>query len=736
MKSIKNTAKKYIEAGLSVIPVNDKKAPVNLSSWTPYQTRRASDDEIKKLFTGAGVFGIAVIGGEISGGLEVLDFDSGGAVYPGWKEKIPPELFQKLTVEKSPHGIHVYFRSNAVEGNAKLANAENNSVLIETRGRGGYCICAPTPGYSLIQGSMLEIQTITPAERETLIEAAREFNQVKKQRPKKTAPKKTAPKKEYRGQDFSPADYVSENGDIRAILERNGWKFERLAPDGNERWRRPGKDDGHGGTLKENENGVLLFYPFTTSTKFTANQGYNAFQVLSILEYNGDESEAARAIWKEINQERRAAQTSQTDAQPAPASDGSSAHAGDSKRAQKSQKQRGEGSQVPLAYDGYGNIIYGNMPAPAPEAVDDGKPFLPIIRRAKQIPDKPINFLWKDRFSYQFGLIAGRQGLGKSMFVCYIAAQITTASVKSWGDGAQCPTGCVMFFTPEGGESLTIQRIRNMGGNTDNLVFYSGTGKHLRPDNKTIDTDIDPVVSDTASLTQAIDAAEQETGQKVHLIIIDPISDFMGDIKQNDNAEVTQALRGLDYLAVEKSICIIGVKHLNKNANTSAAVYNVGGSNAFTSKPRFVYLLDQTPESRKAELMGDSSTEKSLLLVPAKCNDFIIKNSIEFILSGGEENFHVEITDLSGDWTGDALQYELTLINGGAAKGRGRPANDERNAKIKEMILNGASDEEIIQETGASKSTIYREKKGIEADIIAENLLSMGGDDEQEEKPS
>ena len=52
------------------------------------------------------------------------------------------------------------------------------------------------------------------------------------------------------------------------------------------------------------------------------------------------------------------------------------------------------------------------------------------------------------------------------------------------------------------------------------------------------------------------------------------------------------------------------------------------------------------------------------------------------------------------------------------------------------MILNGASDEEIIQETNTSKSTIYREKKRIEADIIAENLLSMGGDDEQEEKPS
>lgn len=293
------TAKKYIEAGLSVLPVRENKAPA-LHEWTPYETRRASDNEIKTMFTGANVFGIAVICGSISGGLEVLDFDSGGAVFPDWKEKIPPELFRKLTVEKSPHGYHVYFRSNAVEGSAKLANAENNSVLIETRGTGGYCICAPTPGYSLIQGSMLDVQTITPAEREKLMEAAREFNQVKRQRPKRTAPGSGA------FQDFSPADYFSTNGDIRAILERNGWKFDRIAADGNERWTRPGKQRGTGGTLKENESGVLLFYPFTTSTEFEANQGYNAFQVLSILEYGGNQSDAARAIREAINQERPA----------------------------------------------------------------------------------------------------------------------------------------------------------------------------------------------------------------------------------------------------------------------------------------------------------------------------------------------------------------------------------------------------------------------------------------------
>ena len=388
-------------------------------------------------------------------------------------------------------------------------------------------------------------------------------------------------------------------------------------------------------------------------------------------------------------------------------------------RARLSQQIREECSRRPIGYDLYGNIIYGNTPPPKPGSVDENKPVLPIITRGDHVPEKQIEFLWKDRFPYQFGLIAGRQGLGKSMFVGYLAAKVTNASFKNWLDGAPCPTGSVLFFTPEGGSSLTIQRIRNMNGNIKNLVFYSGLGSgRYRPDG-TLDTDFDPNVCDIANLTQAIDAAEKNTGQKVHLIVIDPITDFMGDTKQNDNAEVTRALRGLDYLATERKICIIGVKHLNKNNNTSAAVYNVGGSVAFTSKPRFVYMLDQTPESRRAELEGDSSVDRSLILSWAKSNDFNFKYSIEYQLAGDEDKFYVDITDPYNDWRADRLQWELAQINGGGSKVRGRPADDERNTEIESLIEGGKSVAEVMEimkrnDQPVSQSHVYKIQKVVQ----------------------
>lgn len=371
------------------------------------------------------------------------------------------------------------------------------------------------------------------------------------------------------------------------------------------------------------------------------------------------------------------------------------------------QRIREECSRRPISYDGCGNIIYGNTPAPKPETVDEQKTPLPIITRGDCVPDKRIGFLWQDRFPYQFGLLAGRQNLGKSMFVAYLTAKITNASFKSWGDGAPCPTGCVMYFTPEGGSSLTKQRICNMGGNPENIVFYSGLGSgRLRPDG-TIDTDFDPVVSDIYSLTRALDAAEKSAGQKVCLIVIDPITDFMGDVRQNDNAEVAKALRGLDYLAVDRGVCILGVKHVNKSVNTTAAVYNVGGSVAFTSKPRFVYMLDQTPDSRKADLEKDDLTERRLVMVCAKHNDFDPPSSLELTLRSDNDYKRVEITDFYSDWTADSLQYALSEINGGVSKGRGRPTDDDRNAEIERLLASGMSASAVIEKTGASKNHVY-----------------------------
>src|SRR6478609_10603769 len=99
MPSVLDTARRYVAAGLSVIPIrgDGSKRPA-LGSWKQYQSRLPTDDELRRWFVEE-TTGLAVVCGKVSGGLEVLDFDAADAfaswshaihvVAPGKLERLP-----------------------------------------------------------------------------------------------------------------------------------------------------------------------------------------------------------------------------------------------------------------------------------------------------------------------------------------------------------------------------------------------------------------------------------------------------------------------------------------------------------------------------------------------------------------------------------------------------------------------------------------------------------------------
>src|SRR5690349_7011301 len=74
-------AVRYVEAGLSVIPIDaydgsKSPDPRRIKSWKVYQFRLPSIDELRAWYECGGPFGLAVICGAVSGGLEIIDLDS------------------------------------------------------------------------------------------------------------------------------------------------------------------------------------------------------------------------------------------------------------------------------------------------------------------------------------------------------------------------------------------------------------------------------------------------------------------------------------------------------------------------------------------------------------------------------------------------------------------------------------------------------------------------------------
>lgn len=73
-EGILQAAKRYVDLGLSVIPI-DRNSKRPLVEWKQYQERRPTSDELTGWFGGPTPPNIAVVCGEVSGKLVVLDFD-------------------------------------------------------------------------------------------------------------------------------------------------------------------------------------------------------------------------------------------------------------------------------------------------------------------------------------------------------------------------------------------------------------------------------------------------------------------------------------------------------------------------------------------------------------------------------------------------------------------------------------------------------------------------------------
>ena len=305
-QSMTATAIQYMNGGLSVIPTNKEKKPA-LYAWKSFQSNRASINEISKWW-GSNDYSIAIICGSVSDNLELIDFDEkhnldSVPLFDRWQDLVNaqrPGLIDRLVKQTTiNNGYHIVYRClDDVEGNQKLAKRAATEIevikdpdiksltFIETRGEGGYFICYPSTGYSLCNGSLLAIPTITPDEREVLLSCARALNQY-------IEPRAIVAGKKSNSKGNLPGDVYNEKADHKQLLESHGWTYlsENCI---QEYWRRPGKKEGMSASFLKEKN---LFYVFTSNASpLDSEKAYNKFALYTFLESNGDFKEAAKKL--------------------------------------------------------------------------------------------------------------------------------------------------------------------------------------------------------------------------------------------------------------------------------------------------------------------------------------------------------------------------------------------------------------------------------------------------------
>lgn len=307
--------------------------------WKRYQTHRPTEDLLRGWYELEGRKGVGLVCGAVSGNLEMLEFE-GQAVLGGLHNRYRElaqqagagELLSRVLsgyTERTPGGgFHIFYRcATRVDGNLKLARRPATAeelaarpedkirVLIETRGEGGYVITAPSNGgvhpsgqaWVLLQGGFERITTVSEEERECLLDLARSLDQMQKHEapgePRALNPDRTAGR---------PGDEFNSRTSWPQILEPHGWTMLFTAADGNQHWRRPGKQMGTSATISQQGEGVL--YVFSTSTDFQAERWYSKFGAYAQLEFGGDFRAAARFLAEQAQERRAATPISDSDA--------------------------------------------------------------------------------------------------------------------------------------------------------------------------------------------------------------------------------------------------------------------------------------------------------------------------------------------------------------------------------------------------------------------------------------
>jgi len=253
----------------------------------------------------------------------------------------------------------------------------------------------------------------------------------------------------------------------------------------------------------------------------------------------------------------------------------------------------------------------------------------------ENIEMKHINWLWPERIACgKLTVIAGNPGLGKSQITAAFAAIVSKS--LAWPD-TDIPTdaGNVIILSAEDDPSDTIKpRLIAAGANLKRC--------HVLQEVRTFKEGKEGIRTFNLTLDVERLGVEIKKIGNVRLVIIDPISAYLGDTDSHNNSDMRGLLAPLSAMAAACGVAIILVTHLNKSKDQDVLL-RVIGSIGLIAAARSGYAVVKDRE--KSEIR---------YFVP-------IKNNIGNDKDGF--SFHIQPMTLRGDIETSKILWHEGLVN-------------------------------------------------------------------------
>jgi hypothetical protein len=340
----------------------------------------------------------------------------------------------------------------------------------------------------------------------------------------------------------------------------------------------------------------------------------------------------------------------------------------------------------------------------------DVKESRPLYRCFTEVEARPINWLWPGRIARgKVCMLAGNPGLGKSQITASMAAIVTRGG--TWPvDRTTCKSGAVIFLSAEDDPADTIRPRLEAAGADISRCFTLDAITDLHPSSGAsvrrsfnLKTDLDRL----ADLLREV--------PEPAMVVVDPISAYLGSADSHNNAEIRALLAPLNDLAAEHSVAIVAVSHLNKGGG-SEALLRVTGSLAFVAAARSAYVvaIDKDEPDRR-------------LLLPLKNNVGPDRGGLAFRIQPAEVASHAGAIESSRVmW--DSAAVSITADEAMTPQLDSEERSDLEDAKgfLRDFLSTGPMPSKRVrveaEGAGHSWATIRRAQKALGVEAAKEGM--------------
>lgn len=333
---------------------------------------------------------------------------------------------------------------------------------------------------------------------------------------------------------------------------------------------------------------------------------------------------------------------------------------------------------------------------------------------ADTIEPTRTGWLWPKRVPLSnLTIFCGNPGNGKSLATVFLAATLTTKANFPDTPNPVEASEVLVLSGEDGIDDTLVPRLKVAGADLSKVhILKSVTYRNKMLGNNAAQREKRYVQLDTD--VQMLKSYLQ-AHPNIKLVVIDPISNYLGKVKMTDEQNVRRVLMPVRDMAEDTNTAVVAVMHLNKKEELSA-IHRVGGAMAFVGIARASWMFAADPENPELYYMlrvkVNIAARSGGLTYAIKAKQIRVEDSDEWYP-------HIE-------WLGTTDKTADTISQ--PSKPNHRPP-DERNAAVAwlvEFLKSGPQLQKDVADQGRglhgfSLRTLERAKQEIKAKSYKQN---------------